>query len=394
MTCKIERPSPKVLFDTIKSMFSNNVIGGANIITESNEWYVVGNDYAMAEQFYSISEQAWKERDPRYACCENLIDIAAKDGVYPLPARFANGYIQMTGEPDAALVSPIEFVVGGQRYITAGPVPFALDAQGQAVVRVRALEPGVAGNLSSTTLTGTLVTTMTDVDTRVNVFGGQFCGGAPEEGCEQFRTRYLDRMKYKPNFNLDWVKQKIMEWPCVSSVCERAGSCCELDDVPDYIGGVDCGRPIRLYVLFDGTFPCGLAPGEIIEEIDEWMFGAVKGIGQGEAPWGVTGQLYAATAAMVDVVVDGLACTTPGTANEIRQRVVEFVGRICPSEPLYVRDLQVIISQVMGSTSAFDVLIQNRDDGSFINACGDAEPSCDKRICLNELSFTNPAASR
>ena len=395
MTCKIERPSPRILFDTIKAMFSNNVLGGANIIPESNEWYVVSNDYAMAEQFYSISEQAWKERDPRFACCENLTEIAARDGVYPTPAKFASGYIEMTGVPDTPLTTPIEFQVGGQRYITAGAVPFALDSEGEAVVRVRALEPGPQGNLSNATTSGTMVTTIVGVNNTVTVPGGYFCGGATAESCEQFRTRYLERLRYKPNFSLDWVKQKLLEWPCVTSVCERSGSCCEPEDVPDYMGGTDCNRPIRLYAMFDNTFPCGLAPENIIAEINEWMFGIVQGIGQGQAPWGVTGQIYTAYPTSVDILVDGLACTTPGTANEIRKRIVEFVGRICPSETLFVRDLQVIISQVMGSTDQFDVIITPHDPTKvFINGCGDAEPICDYRICLNKVSFTNPANAR
>lgn len=394
MTCKIERPSPRILFDNIKAMFSTNVLGGANIIPESNEWYVVSNDYAMAEQFYSTSEQAWKERDPRYACCENLVEIAARDGVYPAPAKFASGYIEMTGVEGTPLTQPIEFQVGGQRYITAGAVPFALDSEGEAVVRVRALEPGPQGNLSSVTTTGTMVTTIAGVNSTVTIPGGNFCGGAVSETCEQFRTRYLERLRYKPSFNLDWVKQKLLEWPCVTSVCERAGSCCEPDDVPDYAGGTDCTRPIRLYAMFEDTFPCGLAPESIIYEMNQWMFGAVQGIGQGQAPWGVTGKIYTALPTTVDIVVDGLACSTPGTANEIRKRIVEFVKRICPSDTLLVRDLQVLISQVMGSTTQFDVVILNKDEHTFINPCGDAEPSCDYRICLGSVTFTNPSNAR
>ena len=61
MSCIILRPDPQVLFNSLKDAFSSTVLGGGKVIPESNEWYVVTNDYAAAEQFYAIADQMWRE---------------------------------------------------------------------------------------------------------------------------------------------------------------------------------------------------------------------------------------------------------------------------------------------------------------------------------------------
>ena len=88
-------------------MFSSTVLGGGKVIPESNEWYVVSNDYAAAEQFYAIADQMWRETNPETACCENLYKMAAQHGVFPRPATHAEGYAKLTGVPgiDGAAVA-------------------------------------------------------------------------------------------------------------------------------------------------------------------------------------------------------------------------------------------------------------------------------------------------
>lgn len=391
MACEIERPSPRVLFESIKSMFSSNVLGGAPIIPESNEWYVVSNDYAQAEQFFSISEQAWREKDPRYACCDNLIEMAARDGFYPNPATFASGYIQLSGTASTVLPSTIEVTIANQQFVNAGPVPAQLNAQGRAVVRMRALEPGMEGNLPGNTGGGSLSTPIPGVNNNFTIYGNQFCGGSEAEECEPFRTRYLERMRYKPNFSLDQIKETLKTWPCVTGVCERLGTCCYDDDVQDWQGGIACGRPIRLYALFDGIFPFGAAPQDQIHELNEWLFGVVQGVGQGKAPWGVTGTVYNFVGGYIDIDIDGMACSSPATTNEIRARIEEYVERICPSQILYKRDIEAIISQLTAGTGNYEVLFNSASDRITIDiGCGDAIPECDVRIALRNLRFTNP----
>lgn len=385
MTCKISRPTPQALFKRVQDMFSSTVLGGAPIIPESNEWYVTSNDYAMAEEFYSFSEQQWRERDPRYACCENLNDIASFDGVYPRPSTFAQGYVNVTGDPGAPLQQDLEFQFGNHLYAPISTVPVAMPGGGKITLRVSAIEPGPEGNIPSTSPEGTLTTPLPGISNVVTVCGGQFCGGAVAETCEQFRSRYLDRIKYKPNLGLDLVKQEVLNWPCVTSVCERGGLCC--NDVDE------CSRDIHLYAIFDDTFPCGMAPANIVDEMTAEFFGEPQGIGAGILPMGFRGRIHTATPGYVDVVIDGLYCISPSQANAIRERITDFISRNCPSHPLLVQDLKVIISQITGTTTNYDVIMSTDDPNISINTCGDAEPMCDVRICLNDIIFSNPAGA-
>src|SRR4029077_3218089 len=96
-----------------------------------------------------------------------------------------------------------------------------------------------------------------------------FCSGAEAETCEEFRKRYLDRLAYQPRATMAWIKQKLLEFPCATRVCVREGSCCRCD--PDCVNGgtpcESCGTLMQFYVLFDDTFPCGIPPQHIVEDI-------------------------------------------------------------------------------------------------------------------------------
>ena len=266
MACNIERPTPAALFEKYLNMFQNTVLGGASIVEESNEWYAVSVNYAMAEQFYAISEQAWKEQDPRQACCDNLLKMAANDGVYPLPAQPAQGYLKLTGAADAPLPTPLEFTVGTRQFITAydESQPTSLDSGGRAVIRVRAVTPGEAGNIVEET--GTLDTVVANVDTVVEVCGGTFCNGSDAESCEVFRQRYLQRIQYRPRATIQWIQDKLLEWPCATRAILRAGSCCLCDcategcDGCQDCGGVECKTRMNFYLMFDDSFDYGLPP--------------------------------------------------------------------------------------------------------------------------------------
>lgn len=395
--CKIERPAPQQLFNRIRDQFSTTVLGGSKVIPESNEWYVVSLDYALHEQFYSFSEQQWNERDPRINCCENLVNMAEIDGIYPRPALFASGYIKLTGVAGSPILQAIEVAFGDNRYVAATVVPPEIGIDGTATIRMRALEPGSASNTPADGPEGTLVTPMAGVDNVVTVYGGQFCGGLEAEECEEFRERYLSRMRYVPNFGVEKIKRKVLEWPCVTSVCVRSGSCCDVER--DMNGQpIDCSREIRLYAIFDGTFDCGLAPQCVVDEITEWLFGQTQGVGEGEADWGMFGRIYTAEPANVIVKIDGLACATPTQTMEIERRITEFARRICPSQTMFSRDLLVIVSQVMGSVENFEVMIDPATpedaENIIVTPCGDAEPRCDYKICVQSINFVNPNATR
>lgn len=406
MTCtNITRPDPQTLFDRYKQMFQNTVLGGASVVPESNEWYAVAINYAMAEEFYAITDQAFKERDPRTACIDNLLIIAERDGVYPRPAVPAQGYVKLTGTPNTALVSPLEFSIDGRQFITSNydTQVSQLSADGVATVRIRAVIPGEAGNLNNQT-TGTMTTVIAGVDATVEVCGGSFCGGSDAEGTEAFRSRYLRRLRYQPRATQQWMVDKFLEWPCVTRAMVRAGSCCECgcedsrtgssanDGGCSDCGCSDCGGKMHFYVMFGNTFPNGIAPREVLDEVQEWMFGSPQGYGAGQVEIGVCGRVYSVTPIPINLIVDIDGCPSTNQLASIRGLINEFFTTIEPSKPLNTNSLALSVQRSLGSTVSVGVSFSflNEEDSQFVytTAC-DLDPDCDYMFTLNDVTFAN-----
>lgn len=397
MACELERPSPQELFDRYLNMFSNTVLGGAEVIPESNEWYATSVNYAIAEQFYAISEQAWKERDPRFACCENLVAMAAVNGVYPRPAVFAQGFVKLTGTPGAVLPTPLEFAIGGANYVTAvaSQQPTEIGGNGTAVVRVRSLIAGEVGNAPATS--GFISQNIVNVDREVEICGGAFCNGAAAESCDAFRARYLRRLSYQPRATSVWIKDKLLEWPCATRAISRAGTCCVAQ--PNENGDctncdcTDCGGKLEFYLMFDNSFPCGIAPTSVIEEASQWMFGSPQGYGLGQVEVGICGRIYPVTGIPVNIFLDVAACVTPGQLQQVRALIGEYFTTLEPSKPLLTRTIEGLLATTLGAATNYSVRFElvNPSDSEFlfISPC-EAEPVCDYLMCLNEITIIRP----
>jgi hypothetical protein len=384
-------------------MFSSTVLGGGKIIPESNEWYVVSNDYAMAEQFYAISDQMWRETNPETACCENLYKMAAQHGVYPRPATHAEGYAKMTGIAGSAVPPSVEIQTTNGTYISVGTVPLTIPDTGEITVRIRALTPGSDMNANGGVTEGTLVTAAPGIDTAVTICGGSFCGGAEAEDCEAFRKRYLERLAYQPRATMAWLQQKLMEFPCVTRVCVREGSCCRCEAECGDCGCKNCGNRMQFYVFFDDIFPCGIPPQHIIDDIETWLFGEHQGYGEGQVEIGVCGGIYAPIPLYINVFVDIEGCPSSSQKQIVEDQIRLLFQRICPSKPLKTKQLELIVASIIGA----DVNAQVRFDivgyenatppyprhMVFADACG-LDPECDVMPCLNEITFTNPEVSK
>lgn len=389
MTCTVTRPDPQALWNQVESRFSATVLGGAPVIPESNEFYVVALQYAKEQEIYAFADRMASERDPRYMCCENLTEYGARRGMYPKPAAFAQGYVRITGASGSAMPSSLRFQFGGQVYENISTILPTMPSAGEMAVRVVALEAGPSGNVGA--LTGQMTTSVTGVDSAATVYGGRFCGGAVAENCEDFRTRVLNREAYSPKFTSQWLVEKIKEWPCVTDVCEPGPECCEI--APE--GAPTCPDRFNFYVLFRDTFDCGLAPACMLEEITDWLFGVDQGRGLGEAEYGICGQILYAKAAKIDVVLDGLGCASPLQVQTIQERITDFVGRLCPATALTVESLRLIVAQVLGPTFSFDVVLRSPDvtspiEGLTFSSCGDAVPLCGYKVCINAIQVVNP----
>jgi len=386
MVCKLDRPSPQELFERVKNNFSANVLGGYDVVPESNEWYVVTNDYAMHEEFYSIAEAQWKAQDPRFMCCHDLYKHASERGVLPYPSTPAQGYIKVTGDAGTIVPSPLEVIIEGQNFRATGTTPAQVPEEGEFDVRVKALVPGKVGNIAVMSSSGTLATAVNGLESEVFVYGSSFCGGSEAEDCEAFRARFLNRMGYQPQANNQWIMDKLREWPCVTRVCERSGSCCEIE--PDGKCGCNsCNHSQGFYVMFDGTFACGIPPQCVIDDLNTWMWGDPPGKGQGQAPLGVCGVIKAPVASIIDVNITGGLCMTKAEQSTIIDRVTDLFLQACPSQFFAKRQVELAIAQIVGLVDPFEVSFVDRTGNMTFTPCGDLDPNCDILPCIGEITF-------
>jgi hypothetical protein len=385
MACNITRPEPQVLFDRMRDMFSTTVLQGAPVIPESNEWYVVSLNFAVAQEFYAYSEQQWKEQDPRTACCDNLVKIAARDGVFLYAASFAQGYVQITGTPGVELPDSVEITIGTGTYFSETILPDVMPPEGTFIFRVRAAEAGQQGN-GAVPGTGTLAQAIPGVSSTVTVFGG-FCGGEDAETCEQFRSRYLARKQFAPRATAAWIEQKLLEWPCVTRVCVRGGTCAVFTP-----GGTACNGDLQYYVFMDNTFECGIPPRCVLDEINTWMFGPEeqRGYGMGQVEVGVCGKVYEMHPATINLTISDYGCISNAQKNEIRVRMAEYMQTLCPSSELNNRQFEQIVGSVLGFNGNYAVEIEPAEGADValigILGCG-YELGCDAVACLGEVNF-------
>jgi hypothetical protein len=384
--CKLARLDPQTTHDMVRDRFAANVMGGAPIIPESNEYYVIKNEYLAAELARDFVELYWKEQDPRYACCDNLVDYAAKRQIYPRPASFSQGYVLIKGVAGSPTSSTMQFQFGANTYAVgaAYPMPTTMPAVGSLVVRVQAMIAGSAGNAPLASAVGSVVSPATGIDPVATVYGSKFCGGMEAEACEPFRTRVLAREAFKPKMLYGDIIDIVGGYPCVTRVLPRSGACCENCE-----SGCDCNSGgVQLYAMMDDTFEFGLIPEWVADEITTWAFGEKQGAGQGKVDVGICGKVYFAKPALVDVVIDGLACLTPSQVALIRSRITEAFSELVPSVGLCTKTIDFIVTQVAGGACGSGASFESDSSNvTFHPGCGDIEPNCDFLICLGSIKF-------
>ena len=183
------------------------------------------------------------------------------------------------------------------------------------------------------------------------------------------------------------MTQKLLEWPCATRVCVRSGSCC----VPESTNCADeClsgKKEFNFYVLFDGVFPCGLAPQNIVDEISLWMFGEKQGYGEGQVEIGVCGKIYTASPVATKVSIAGAACYTTSQRNEIIDQVTDLFTTFCPSQLVSAKQVELVISQILGYVPELEVYLTTTSPHAFVTPCGDIEPDCDYLVCLDSIVF-------
>lgn len=412
--CTIPRPEPQVLFDKIAADLSNTMLGGANIIPESNEWYMAAFHYEMMESYHAIANQAARERDARFACDDNLIELAASDGVFPRAAKPAKGYVKLTGDPGTSLPSTLTFDINGTAY-TGTPTVTAIGTDGVAVVEICALVPGDGGNVSQVD-TITMTTALAGVD--VELCGELACGGCDEESVSDLRQRYLQRIQHQPRALSSWLLSKALEWPCATRAMPRAGSCCSCscnsrgalgsssDDGCEKCGCVECGGTTDLYVMFDDSFPNGIAPRSVLDDVQDWLFGSPQGYGLGCVEIGVCGRVVSVTPVEFDMLVTVDGCPTPAELELASALVSEFMTTVEPSRPVQTDALVTSLSRVLPRLN-FNAIVtlcdpavgygntigpQTETSQVYVTPCG-FEPDCDHMMVLKNLNIVSQVQS-
>jgi hypothetical protein len=145
--------------------------------------------------------------------------------------------------------------------------------------------------------------------------------------------------------------------------------------------------------MFDNTFPCGIAPQSVIDEINLWMFGSPQGYGLGQVEVGICGAIVPVRPIPINVFLDISDCVSTSQLKAVDSLIREFFTTIEPSQPLWTRTLDALLVQTLGAQTNFAVrfeLVNDSDrENAYVDGCG-IEPDCDYLPCLNELTIVRP----
>ena len=333
--CLPGRPTPDQIHSAILAEWSARIFNGAPVVPGSAEDIVAGTFAGLLYEAHGWVEAALRETDPACMCCDNLIEFGRRRGIYPLPAKAAVGYVKITGVSGTTVPLPLTFSTAtGATFITdpTYPVsPLVLDANGEAVIRIVADNTGPAYNLPGGT-TLFVNSPPPDVNTDATVVGSGLAGGADEEDCETFRRRVLERLRSGGvSGNAAWIIGQIREWPGVSRVCVSTCDC----PVPSY------------YVFMDGAYPDGIPPVEVLQEIEDYIFGMPQGAGLGIAPVGARGHIKQAQIEPVSITITGLVPSTASVQDAVVNAVMQvFNEAVCPGGCMCLRLIDDAIMSV------------------------------------------------
>ncbi|OWY38046.1 phage tail protein [Xenophilus sp. AP218F] len=167
-----------------------------------SDYFVRASSVACAvEGLYQ--HQSWIARQifPDTADRDYLEQHARIRGLTRKPAVAARGRLRLSGNAGAQSPLPLQLRIGEQLYATPAqdengqPLRIALDAQGAAVVPLRAAAPGAAGNLPGETA-AELMQAPAGLSSRAAVL--DMSGGADEEDDAALLERLLDLIRRPP----------------------------------------------------------------------------------------------------------------------------------------------------------------------------------------------------
>lgn len=302
-------------------LWPNNVAVSAKVMAGAVNEAFSFLDYISKQINKHTAEGVWLERH------------AFDYGITRLPATYARGSIDLTGDPNVSVPAGLEVQrTDGFRYVTTSGG--ATDGFGDITVSVRALEPGRAGNAPAGA-TVMLTTEIAQINLQGTVSASGIGGGADVESDESLRERLLFRLRYPPHGG---AVHDYVAWAREINGVTRVF----VDPVTANNGRTTVG----VWFLMDDLYANGIPQAADVQAVVDFI--------ETVRPAGAIIEVAAPTAVSVDIQIDNLVHDTVATRDAIAAALRDFFrysARVSTAtEPytLYLSKLSEVISGAAG----------------------------------------------
>jgi hypothetical protein len=365
ITCSIPRPDIASLHDQIAAEISKRMLGGAPVLPMSSEDVLAFVMAGSVNLMHGFVTQALKENDPKTMCCDNLVTYGAIHGINLRSSTRAKGYAAITGTPGAVIPPNIRFSGASSAEYKLDPGvtfnPTQLDTTGAAVLRIVAALPGSQFNL----VPGSdlvVSTTTPGIDLEATVIGNGLTGGTDNETCDQLRSRIISsEASGVITTNLAWYVQETSKYPGVTRACaDECEGCCD-------------PNRMTIYPFMDGVYgsltgkatvpPYGIPPCDVLDSMNNWMWGPYPGKGQGLAPVGIIGNYGAALPTYFDIHAYCFSGCSNLALQQIVDAVIQYLNALtCVGSAICLEQLRSVIYMALGQGNCFSRIDFEFDD--------------------------------
>ena len=369
--CTLPRPDIGELQAAIATELSKRLLGGAPTLPMSTEDVLAFVMAGAVNIMHGFVTQALKENNPASMCCDNLVIYGATHGVNLQATTRAKGYVAITGSPGAAIPGSLRFVGESSREYKLDPGvtfnPTTLDDNGNAVVRVVSALGGAAFNLPAGSAL-IVSTTFPGIDINGTVVGNGITNGTDNEDCNSLRVRIIAAEQAGViATNQKWYLQQTARYPGITRVCaDECEGCCDPQKVDLY--------PFMEGVYGDSaTAPYGVPPCGVLDEMNDWMWGARIGMGEGLAPVGITGRYHKAIPTQIKVVAHCFRGCPEGVHDRMAAALRAYLrGAYCVGSKICKEHIRAEATRAAGVDRCFsDITLEHdgsarREDANYL----------------------------
>lgn len=376
----------KNAWDKIEKQFSNIVLKGGSIIPQSNEYYLLSLIYGWLEEIVSAINSIEREKDPKTACCEKLYEIGKRYNLYPIPQSKNAGIVKLTGKCGALLPYSAEFDFKGIKFystfVDKSEIDLLprIDGNGEAYMFIETLEDKVDIEENSK---GKLIGKYANINNEVQLVGS-ICPGKPQESCELFRSRLLNKLSFKSTTYQDIISEVFYNFPCVTNVFVLSDPvCCSFSEKyknlhPDYL---------YVFPVFANKFAYGKIPENIINLMQKWLFGVYNGDGSGKMPIGVKGYVLQITPVKITIRIS-LFNTVPYLSKlvQIKNAIETYVNNLYVGKGITEFAILKIINDYIEDLGG--ICLEFKSSDADVNLQKDVVVNCDMKL-FAEVKFYN-----